>query len=99
MPESRSHKIVANRIAKNFNTEYNDKEGIDINPTNLAIEVETFDTVKDGLRQLKGFRKPVYIAGTNKKVVKKALGLTKNTTVGVMDSQGNIIKKSTRKKS
>ena len=60
MPESRSHKIVAYRIAKKFNTEYNNKEGVDINPTNLAIEVETFDTVKDGLRQLIGFRKLVF---------------------------------------
>ena len=98
MPESRSHKITANRIAKKFNTEYNDQEGIDINPPKLAVEVETPKTIKDGLRQLKGFRKPVYIAGTNEEAVKKALEVTKNTTVGVMDSQGNIIKKSTRKK-
>ncbi|MBC8527410.1 MAG: hypothetical protein H8D22_11270 [Candidatus Cloacimonetes bacterium] len=99
MPESRSHKITANRIAKKFNTVYNNQEGVDINPPQLAIEVETPKTIKDGLRQLKGFRKPVYIAGTNEEAVKKALEVTKNTTVGVMDSQGNIIKKSTRKKS
>ena len=99
MPESRSHKITANRIAKKFNTEYNDQEGVDINSSQLAVEVETPETVKDGIRQLKGFRKPVYIAGTNKEAVQKALELTKNTTVGVMDSHGKIIKKSTRKKS
>ncbi len=99
MPESRSHKITANRIAKKFNTEYNDQEGVDINPSQLAVEVETPETVKDGIRQLKGFRKPVYIACTNQEAVQKALELTKNTTVGIMDSQGKIIKKSTRKKS
>ncbi|MDP8226154.1 MAG: hypothetical protein P9L89_00725 [Candidatus Celaenobacter polaris] len=99
MPESRSHKITANRIAKKFNTTYNDQEGVDINTLQLAVEVETPETVKDGLRQLQGFRKPVYIAGTNKEAVQKALEFTKNTTVGVMDPQGKIIKKASRKKS
>jgi hypothetical protein len=30
MPENRSHKITARRIAKKLNTEYNDGEGVDI---------------------------------------------------------------------
>ncbi len=63
-----------------------------------AIEVETPKTVKSGLQQLQGHKKPSYIAGTNQAAVDKALELTKNTTVGVMDNQGNIVKSSSRKK-
>jgi len=98
MTESRSHKTTANRIAKKMNTEYNNGKGVDINSTNATIEVETPETVADAPRQLRGHRGPVYIAGTNKEAVNKALETTKGTTVGVMDSQGNIVKPSTRKR-
>jgi len=98
MAESRSHKITANRIAKKMKTEYNDGKGIDIKSTNAAIEVETPETVADALGQLRGHRGPVYIAGTNKEAIKKAMETTKGTTVGVMDNQGNIKKQSTRKR-
>lgn len=98
MGKNRSHEITSNRIAKNLSSKYNKEKGPDIITTNLIVEVETPDTVKNGLRQLQGFRKPVYIAGTNKEAIEKALEATKNTTVGVMDSQGNIIKESRRKK-
>jgi hypothetical protein len=50
------------------------------------------------MAQLQGYRKPDYIAGTNKEAVEKALEVARGTTVGVMDSQGNIIKRSSRKK-
>lgn len=98
MAEKRSHKIAANRIARKFNAEYNQGEGVDINTKRLVIEIETPETVNDGIGQLRGFRKPVYIAGSNQETVNKALDRTKNTTIGVMDSHGNIIKRSIRKK-
>ena len=98
MGKKRSHEIASNRIAKKLGSKYNKEKGPDIITPNLIVEVETTNTVKNGLRQLQGFRKPVYIAGTNKEAVDKALETTKNTTVGVMDSQGNIIKESRRKK-
>jgi len=98
MAESRSHKITANRIAKKMNTQYNDGKGIDIKSTNVTIEVETPETVADALGQLRGHRGLVYIAGTNKEAVNKALETAKGTTIGVMDSQGNIVKPSTRKR-
>ena len=98
MAESRSHKIAANRIARKLNTQYNNSDGVDIVTKNIAIEVETESTVKKGLRQLQGHKKPSYIAGANQKTIKKALEATEGTTIGVMDSQGNIIKKSSRKK-
>ena len=54
MTESRSHKTMANRIAKKMNVEYNDGKGVDIKSTNVTIEVETPKTVGDALGQLRG---------------------------------------------
>ncbi len=98
MTESRSHKTTSNRIAKKFNTSYNKGKGVDIKSTQATVEVETPDTVGDASGQLRGHRGPAYIAGTNKAAVEKALEATQGTTIGVMDNQGNIVKKSTRKK-
>ena len=98
MSESKSHKITANRIAKKLGTEQHIEKGVDIVTPNIAIEVETPDTIKDATKQLQGQRKPVYIAGTNKQAIKKALDVTVGTTIGVMDNKGNIIKRSTRRK-
>ncbi len=98
MAESKSHKTAANRIAKKYNAEYNTAKGADIKTKNIAIEVETENTVSDGFRQLQGHKKPVYIAGANKSAVEKALEATKGTSVGVMDNTGKIIKRSSRKK-
>jgi len=98
MAESRSHTATANRLAKKFKTDYNKSKGPDINTDKLAIEVETEDSVSDASRQLQGFNKPVYVAGANQKTVQKALEKYENTTIGVMDNQGKIVKRSTRKK-
>lgn len=98
MSDSRSHKTAANRIAKKLGAEYNPGKGVDVKSRRATVEVETPDTVHDGLRQLQGHRGPVYIAGTDKSAVDKALEATKGTTVGVMDNQGNIVKSSSRKK-
>ncbi|GAH88148.1 unnamed protein product [marine sediment metagenome] len=97
MAESKSHKAAANRLADLYGAEYNQGKGADINTPGVVIEVETPETVSDGLRQLQGHQKPVYVAGTNKEAVEKALEKTKGTTVGVMDNQGNIVKSSTRR--
>ena len=98
MTESRSHKTTANRIAKKFNTDYNSGDGVDLKSKRATIEVETPETVSDAPGQLRGHRGPAYIAGTNKEAVKKALEVTQATTIGVMDNQGRIVKKSTRKR-
>ncbi len=96
MAESKSHKAATNRIADLYGAQYNQGKGADLKTPNIAIEVETPETVSDGLRQLQGHQGPVYIAGTNKDAVEKALEKTEGTTVGVMDRNGNIIKPSTR---
>jgi len=98
MSPNRSHDIAADRIARKLGTEYNRGKGPDIKKPNMVVEVETDQTVKDGLRQLQGFRKSVYIAGSNQKALNVALKTTKNTTVGVMDAWGKIVKRSSRKK-
>lgn len=97
MPENRSHKTTANRIAKKYKTDYNSKKGPDIKSKKATIEVETADTVADAPGQLRGYKGKVYIAGTNKQAVEKAVEVTKGTTIGVMDNKGKIVKRSTRK--
>lgn len=92
------HDIVANRIAKKEGVEYNKGKGPDINTKERAMEVESEGTIKDGFRQLQGFKKSVYIVGSTPKVTQKALELTKGKTVGVMNEQGKVIKRSTRKR-
>lgn len=96
MSESRSHKTTANRLADLYNAEYNGGPGADIKAEGITIEVETPETVADAGRQLSGHRGPVYVAGTNKEAVEKALDRYGDSTIGVMDNQGNIVKGSTR---
>ena len=96
MSESRSHKTTANRLAAQYDAEYNQGPGADIKADNITIEVETPDTIADAGRQLQGHRGPVYVAGTNKEAVDLALDRYSDSTIGVMDNQGNIVKPSTR---
>ena len=98
MGSGRSYNIAANRIARKLKTEYNEGKGPDINTQDIAVEVETPETVKDGMKQLQGCRKPVYIAGSNKEAVEAALEGSEGTTIGAMDAQGGILRKSTRGK-
>lgn len=98
MSEGKSHTAAANKIAQKYNAEYNAEKGVDIVTNKMAVEVETEKTVQSGIQQLQGHKKPAYIAGSNQETVKIALELTKKTTIGVMDKEGNIVKRSTRKK-
>ena len=84
--------------AKKYNADYNNGKGVDIKSPRATIEVETANTVQDAPGQLRGYKGPCYIAGASKDAVQKAMELTKGTTIGVMGNQGNIIKRSTRKK-
>ena len=58
MPESRSHKATANRIAQKLSAEYNSGKGVDIKSAHATVEVETPDTVQDALGQLRGHKAP-----------------------------------------
>lgn len=90
------HDRTANRIAAKEGTDYNRGQGPDVKTPRRAIEVETAATANDGLRQLQGFKKPVYIAGADREATRAALEVTKGTTVGVMSPAGRVIKRSTR---
>ena len=95
---SKKHDDAAKKIAKKYKVDYNLGQGADIQSSRAVVEVETSTTVQDGFRQLQGYRRPVYIAGADNQAIKKALEKTKGTTIGVMDQHGNIVKRSTRKK-
>ena len=92
------HDRTAQRIAKRLGGTYNRGQGPDIKTREQATEVERAETVSDGLRQLKGFQKPVYIAGADAAATRAALEATEGTTVGVRDPNGRILKRSTRKR-
>ena len=98
MAESKSHKDTAQRIARMYGVEYNSGKGPDIKSPKATIEVETINTVRGGIRQLRGHRGPVFLAGTNRDVVQAALNATANTTIGVKDRNGRTVKSSTRKR-
>jgi hypothetical protein len=76
MPETRAHKTTANRIARKYKTEYNEGPGANIQTSLIAIEVELPESVSVAMAQLQRYRKPVYIAETNKEAVEKALEVT-----------------------
>ena len=86
--ESRKHRQTAERIAAKKGAQYNSDKGVDIVTASQAIEVEPAETVREGVRQLQGYRKPAYIAGTDSDAVEAALDATRGTTIGVMDSRG-----------
>ena len=67
------HDNTANRIARKKGVEYNRSQGPDVATPRQVIEVETVNTVRDGFRQLRGFRRPVYIAGADGAATRAAL--------------------------
>jgi hypothetical protein len=97
MPESRSHKQTGQRIAKKIGAEYNSGKGVDVKKKGIAVEVETEQTVGDAGKQLRGHRGKAYVAPTTQKGVEKAKERYKGTTIGVMDKNGKVVKRSTRK--
>ncbi len=97
MPESRAHAAVANRLARQLGTAYNRGAGADVQTRNVAIEVETEKTIGDAGRQLQGHRKQVFVAGTSQAAAQAALERYQNSSIGVMDANGRVLKRSTRR--
>lgn len=95
---STKHDKVAQRLARRERTSYNKGPGPDVNTARRAVEVETRQTVGDAGRQLQGFNKPVYVAGADANATADALKTYKSTTIGVMNSKGQVLKRSTRKR-
>ncbi len=92
------HDKIALQIAKKEGAKYNTGQGPDINTSRRAIEVESAPTIPDAMRQLRGFQKPVYIAGKDLSATKAALKAAEGTTVGVMSHTGKVLKRSTRRR-
>ena len=92
------HDTTAQRIADKKDVPYNRGQGPDIKTPRQTIEVETTGTISDAGRQLQGYRGPVYVAGANDAATKAALKHYEDTTIGVMNSSGEILQRSTRKK-
>jgi hypothetical protein len=90
------HDQVAKQIAKKEKTQYNKGPGADIKGNKRAIEIETPNTIGDAARQLRGYKKPVYVIPTDSKVIPNAVKRYKKTTIGIMTPKGKIIKPSTR---
>ena len=92
------HDTTAQRIADKKGVSYNEGQGPDIKTSRQTIEVETINTIPDAGRQLQGHKGPVYVAGANDAATKVALEYYEDTTIGVMNSSGEILKRSTRQK-
>ncbi len=93
-----THDRTASRIATRERTEYNRGRGADILTGRRAIEVESARTIRNGIRNLRGYRRSVYIAGADPAATRKALEVTEGTTVGVMSSGGKVLRRSTRQR-
>ena len=84
------HDKIAEQIAKKQGAEYNRLEGPDVITPNIVVEVEVDKKkLSEGIRQLRGFRKRVYIAVPNS-ILKDAIERTRGTTIGVMDERGKL---------
>ena len=92
------HDTTAQKIAYAKGAEYNRGQGPDIKAPRHVIEIETIDTITEAAQQLQGFRRPVYVAGADDETTASALEYYEDTTIGVMDPSGKILKSSSRKR-
>lgn len=83
------------RIARRYGAEMSEDGGRAIVLGALTIAVETSATLADGIAQLQSLAGRRFVAVTNKESIAEALRLTDGTSLGVMDSQGNIVKDAT----
>ena len=93
---SKKHDDVAKQIAQKFKTKYNPGPGADVKGPKAAAEIEMPGTIGEAGRQLQGYKKPVYVVPAVPKAVPAAVKRYKNTTIGVMDPSGKVVKPSTR---
>ena len=87
---------VARALAAKHGVKYNRGSGPDIKTEKITINVETARTLPTACLRLRGFRGPVYIACANDADVEDARYWTDGKTVGIMNSAGRILKRSTR---
>ena len=90
------HDKISEYLAKKEGTQYNEGMGPDVKAQNRVIEVATHESdLYSSVDQLRGYRKPKYIA-TLPELVEKATEITKGTGIGVMGPTGRIKKRAHR---
>ena len=87
------HDRIAEKIADQEGVDYNKGKGPDIITPDRVVEVATTKSdLNDSVDQLRGFKKPRYLA-TTPELISEALRLTKGTKIGVMGPSGHIKKR------
>jgi hypothetical protein len=89
---NKAHTATVNRLIRRYGGSSAWDLNADIRTAEGIIEVETEATISRGVRHLKTFEGPVYLAVTNREALPEALRATNNSAIGVMDPQGNIVK-------
>jgi hypothetical protein len=89
---NKAHTATVNRIIRRYAGASAWDINVDVRTADAIIEVETEATIQRGVRRLKTFEGPVYLAVTNREALPEALRVTNGSHVGVMDPQGNIVK-------
>ena len=87
---------VARALAAQHGVKYTRGKGPDIRTEKITINVETARTLPSACLRLRGFRGPVYIACANDKDIEDARYWTDGKTVGIMNSKGRVLKRSSR---
>ncbi|MCY4628093.1 MAG: hypothetical protein OXE58_11090 [Acidobacteria bacterium] len=87
---------VAKALAEKHGGRYHRGRGPDIRTEKITINVETSRTLRTACGRLRGFRGPVYVACANDADIENAKAILAGKTVGLMNSKGRILKKSTR---
>ena len=94
----RSHDQAARRIANKMGGEYDPTRSPDVRGPRGRVEVKSSaDEISEALRQLGGGPGPAYIA-LPKQEHDAAKERLKGLRTGLMDYQGNVTKRSTRKR-
>lgn len=91
------HDLIAEFLARKFNTEYKSDKGIDLVTKDRAIEIETKrEGLDQGIGQIAHSSKARYLA-VSERIVKLARELTEGSGIGIMNERGKIIKKAGRR--
>ena len=87
---------VARALAANHGVRFNRGPGPDIRTDAFIINVESKRTLHAACARMRGFRGPVYIACANDADLEQAREVVEGKTIGLMNSEGRIVKESTR---
>ncbi len=95
---SYDHDEIANRLAKKFKTKHR-RKGVDIISNNRAMEVATSqEDLHQSVPQLNRSRAAKKYMVVPPSLYKKTKKLLKDTGIGMMNTNGNIKKRSRKKK-